>query len=161
MFRMFWVRVSVACLGMLALLAGCGGESDTDSKGLTDSTVRVTSLFNYSFEKWQGSGNVSNLVADAQQALYGTTTAGGTWSNGTVFKMTPPTTSGGPWSHTVLYRFCQQTGCPDGSAPVSGLTWFLQPNGVLALFGTTQGGGTFGQGTIFRLEPPAGGGTSW
>ncbi len=153
------VRHCVAGLGMLALLAGCGGGSSGDS--LPDSTVSATSLFNYSFETSQGSGNVSNLVADAQGALYGTTTAGGTWSNGTVFKMTPPTISGGDWSHTVLYSFCQQNGCPDGSTPVSGLTWFLQPNGVRALFGTTQGGGTPGQGTIFRLEPPAGGGTRW
>lgn len=151
----------VACLGMLAWLAGCGGSGDGDGGGVIDSTASATSLFNFSFDKSQGSGNVSELVADTQGALYGTTTAGGAGSNGTVFKMTPPTTRGGDWSHTVLYSFCQQDGCPDGSAPVSGLTWFRQPNGVLALFGTTAAASIAGQGTIFRLEPPAGGGTPW
>ncbi len=55
---------------------------------------------------------------------------------------------------TVLYRF---QGRPDGVAPSAGLIADKQG----ALYGTTTGGGTVNNGTVFKLTPPAKGQTVW
>ena len=76
-------------------------------------------------------------------ALYGTTLTGGSYSSGTVFKMT---TKG---VETVLYSF---QGYPDGDLPEAGLIADKSGN----LYGTTSGGGagTAGTGgTVFELAP--------
>ena len=55
----------------------------------------------------------------------------------------------------VLYSFCPQSGCADGSQPVAGLIMDAAGN----LYGTTKVGGTggtggaFGQGVVFKLAP--------
>jgi uncharacterized repeat protein (TIGR03803 family) len=76
-------------------------------------------------------------------ALYGTTYQGGTTDNtygyGIVYKVS---TSG---SERVLHKF---TGTPnDGAYPVGGL---LNLNGTL--YGTTAGGGTSSNGTVFKIN---------
>ena len=61
---------------------------------------------------------------------------------GTIFKMTPSGTL------STLYTFCAAGGsCPDGSAPVGGLT--EGPDGNL--YGTTDDGGATGYGSIFQI----------
>jgi uncharacterized repeat protein (TIGR03803 family) len=55
---------------------------------------------------------------------------------------------------TVLYSF---TGGFDGADPHSGLIF----DGGGALYGTTAFGGTLNAGTVFKLAPPAKGGTQW
>ena len=75
-------------------------------------------------------------VFDSNGNLYGTTTAGGTNNDGTVYKLAPNGTE------TVLHAF---TGA-DGQFPANGLITF---NGNI--YGTTQLGGASGQGTIFGL----------
>lgn len=87
-------------------------------------------------------------------ALFGTTSAGGTSNMGTVFALTPPSTLGAPWSESVLYSFLGGT---DGSGPVAGL---LAGAGHI-LYGTTFGGGAFDEGTAFSLQPPSTPGASW
>lgn len=47
---------------------------------------------------------------------------------------------------TKIYRFCQQTGCPDGENP-GGLVQGMDGN----LYGETFGGGANGGGTFFRI----------
>jgi len=94
------------------------------------------------------------LTSGAGGVLYGTTFAGGSSGNGTVFQLTPPATSGGAWTETVIYSF---QGNPDGSGPLGGLVRFA--NG--ALYGTTFGGGAAAAGTVFVLVPPAAGGGAW
>lgn len=104
-----------------------------------------------------GSG-ADSLRLDASGTLYGTTLGGGTQSGtcpegcGTVFRLTPPAAHGG-WTESLLYRF---KGGTDGDSPgalVGGA------NGVL--YGTTSIGGLHGDGTVFRLAPPAAGQTAW
>jgi uncharacterized repeat protein (TIGR03803 family) len=80
------------------------------------------------------------LIADAAGNLYGTTSAGGVHNEGTVFEIT----AGG--QEKVLYAFCEQSGCKDGSFPVAGL---IALNGYL--YGTTATGGAVNAGTVFRL----------
>lgn len=82
------------------------------------------------------------LILDARGALYGTTTAGGAYSFGTVFKLTP---SHGTYLESVLYSFGSRAN--DGESPWAGL--LAGANGVL--YGTTGQGGTTGNGTVFRL----------
>src|ERR1022692_4760455 len=101
----------------------------------------------YSFCSQSGCPDGANPTAGLVQAtngdLYGTTTAGGSGINngGTVFRITPGGTL------TTLYRFCAQSGCPDGDGPVAGLV--QAANG--GLYGTTYFGGTNGQGTGFKI----------
>lgn len=92
----------------------------------------------------------AGLALDAAGNLYGTTSAGGLYGNGTVFKITRPA-KGGKWTETVLYNF--GTG-PDGSVPVASVAFDKSGN----LYGTTSAGGTSGNGTIFELVPS---GSSW
>ena len=47
---------------------------------------------------------------------------------------------------TVLYKFCSQPNCSDGSLPLAGL---IEHDG--ALYGTTKNGGTNNNGVVFKL----------
>jgi uncharacterized repeat protein (TIGR03803 family) len=75
--------------------------------------------------------------------FYGTTYLGGTHGSGTIFSVTP---SG---NEEVLYSFGSIVN--DGSNPRAGLT---DVNGLL--FGTTEHGGRYGQGTVFTVDPQGG-----
>lgn len=95
-------------------------------------------------------------------ALYGTTYQGGIGCTfgggcGTVFSLTPPAgaASGtvGAWAKSILYSFTDYGG--DGAGPMTGVV--IGGGGVL--YGTTQSGGTSGNGTVFSLTPPQGGGS--
>jgi uncharacterized repeat protein (TIGR03803 family) len=83
------------------------------------------------------------LVQGTDGNLYGTTNGGGAHSGGTVFKMTPSGTL------KVLYSFCAQPNCADGSGP-QGLVLGTDGN----FYGATYGaGGAYGRGTIFKISP--------
>lgn len=102
-----------------------------------------------------GAAPESNLIFDAAGSLYGTTAGGGdASSDGTVFRLTPPSAPGGAWSETVLYRF---TGHSDGKVPLAGLVFDQNGN----LYGTTVFGGTTSAGIVFQLTPQATEGGAW
>ena len=88
-----------------------------------------------------------NLVFDAAGNIYGTTSAGGGHSRGTVFKLTR---SGGSWTESVLYSF---TGGDDGATPMGGVASDNAGN----LYGTTNAGGANSHGTVYELSPYGGG----
>lgn len=73
--------------------------------------------------------------------FYGTTESGGANGWGTVFRITPAGIL------TTLYSFCTNTNCPDGAGPYGGLVQASDGN----LYGTTEGGGASGRGTVFRI----------
>jgi len=81
----------------------------------------------------------ASLVLDGSGNLYGTTSSGGASNHGTVFKVDM---SG---NETVLHSFA---GSPDGDGPGTGVTLDAQGN----LYGATGGGGTFGLGTVFKVN---------
>src|SRR5262249_23089908 len=83
----------------------------------------------------------SALIADQIDTLYGTTFAGGSVDEGTIFKLTPPATPGGAWTESVLSSFSQQ-----GSLPLNGLISNAVTN---ALYGTTSSISDFS--TVFSL----------
>ena len=90
--------------------------------------------------------------------LYGTTTeGGGNCSCGVVFNLKPPPNASSyvleGWTETILYSF---NGGSDGANPGYGNLVFDQAGN---LYGTTQAGGAYGQGTVFKLTPSNGGWT--
>jgi uncharacterized repeat protein (TIGR03803 family) len=90
-----------------------------------------------------GAYPIAGLVQTRDGNFYGTTSRGGDYGGGTVFKITPSGTL------TALYTFCSQTGCADGSYPVAGLVQASDGN----LYATTQAGGDYGGGTVFKITP--------
>ena len=97
----------------------------------------------------------SPLIFDAAGNLYGTTLVGGIpgveW--GTAFELSPD--GRGTWTETLLYSFCAENDCTDGSLPVGSLV--LDAAG--SLYGTTLSGGAnqcedYPQcGIVFKLSP--------
>ena len=97
-----------------------------------------------------GYGSSGELIFDASGNIYGTTYSGGFLGNGTVFKLSA--TADGDWSETILYSF---RGSPDGAHPYAGVIFDSAGN----LYGTTEQGGSTGEGTAFQLIPNSDG--SW
>jgi uncharacterized repeat protein (TIGR03803 family) len=91
-----------------------------------------------------GNDPSAGLIFDAAGNLYGTTVSGGTYSEGTVFELTP--TGGGGWTEQVLHSFGNGT---DGFYPEPGLIFDAAGN----LYGTTFRGGIYVWGTVFELTP--------
>jgi uncharacterized repeat protein (TIGR03803 family) len=97
-----------------------------------------------------GSQPYSGLIFDAAGNLYGTTYRGGASAAGTVYQLAPPAQQGGMWTETVLYSFASGS---DGEGPQSDLIFDAAGN----LYGTTDNGGSPGNGIVFQLTPGQGG----
>jgi uncharacterized repeat protein (TIGR03803 family) len=52
-------------------------------------------------------------------------------------------------TESVIYHFCSLANCDDGASPTSDLIMDLQGN----MYGTTQFGGAYSGGTVFKLAP--------
>lgn len=94
----------------------------------------------------------AGVVTDASGSLFGTTAHGGAEGGGLVYELSPPVEGETVWTETMLYSFgygATPAGVP--YAPV----WFGTAGDLL--------GSTFvgGNGTIFKLRPPADGRTNW
>jgi uncharacterized repeat protein (TIGR03803 family) len=90
-----------------------------------------------------GAHPVAGLIADGTGALYGTTSSGGKYGAGTVFKLTP---AGAGYTESVLHAF---KGSPsDGASPFGSL--IADRTGTL--YGTTQVGGANDAGTVFAIS---------
>jgi uncharacterized repeat protein (TIGR03803 family) len=99
----------------------------------------------HSFDGTDGEYAQEGLVQATNGYLYGTTSAGGAYDGGTVFKLNP--LSG---TLTTLYNFCSASGCTDGEYPEAPAL-IQATNGNL--YGTTEAGGVNNAGTIFQITP--------
>jgi uncharacterized repeat protein (TIGR03803 family) len=108
-------------------------------------TPAETVLWN--FNGADGDEPLAGLIADKNGAFYGTTVYGGSFGNGTVFKITPARKG---YSESVLWSFGSGGG---GRQPTAGLISDAQG----ALYGTTTAGGGVGYGTVFKLAPSGSG----
>ena len=113
---------------------GCGTVFKVDKTG------KETVLYSFTPEADGAGTPFAGVIRDAAGNLYGTTADGGPFYSGTVFKLDST------GKETVLYRF------PGGSSV------FLPFGGVIRdeegnLYGTTQGGGYYFDGTVFKLNP--------
>jgi uncharacterized repeat protein (TIGR03803 family) len=126
-----------------------GGASGAGTVFAVSAAGKEVVLYSFAGGK-DGSNPQAGLAMDASGNLYGTTSAGGANSNGTVFKLTHPT-KGSKWIETILYSF--GTGS-DGAVPLAAVKFDKAGN----LYGTASAGGSYGYGTIFQLTLA---GTTW
>ena len=105
----------------------------------------LTTLHNFTGP--DGDGPTASLILARTE----TTTAPPSWAaRKRVARSSKSTPSG---SFSVLYNFCSQPQCDDGSAPYAGLVQGRDGN----FYGTTAKGGTgfSGDGTAFKVTPAA------
>jgi uncharacterized repeat protein (TIGR03803 family) len=91
-----------------------------------------------SFNGSNGSGPYGDLILDTSGTLYGTTSGGGGYGNGTVFGL--------PQGSNTIIALDSFNGT-NGSSPKAGLIMDSSGN----LYGATGGGGAYGDGTVFEV----------
>jgi uncharacterized repeat protein (TIGR03803 family) len=127
-----------------------GGGASAGTVFKLDTTGTETVLHTFAGGPTDGEYPSAPLVADSAGDLYGTTLGGGTYENGSVFRVRR---NGG--TEQTLHSF---TGSPSGARPLASLV--LDPAGNL--YGTTyfggdvSCGGSFGCGTVFELRAGTG-----
>lgn len=99
----------------------------------------LTTVVNLDIKR--GADPTSPVIQGFDGNLYGTAISYGTSAGGTAFRITP---AGG---FAPFYNYCGGGTCP--SSPNGGL--IQAPNG--RFYGTSIGGGTTGQGTVYELTP--------
>jgi uncharacterized repeat protein (TIGR03803 family) len=123
---------------------GLGAQECNQSCGGVFKLTKVggqwkTSLFQ--FNGLNGGNPAAGIfLISSENTAFGTTLFGGT--GGTVFKFHGT-------KETVLYNFCSQPSCADGSQPGTALISDSSGN----LYGTTTEGGAFGKGVVFEITP--------
>ena len=104
----------------------------------------------FDFNGINGNLPSGNVVLDSAGNFYGTAYMGGAFGIGAAFELSP--SGGGEWNFAGLHDFSNHGG--DGTYPHAGMVFDSQGN----LYGTTLGGGTSGDGTIFELTRNSEGG---
>ena len=100
-----------------------------------------TVLYSFACSDSSGCRPIGGLVEGSDGNFYGTTSQGGSGSNdtGSVFKITPSGTL------TTLHNFCYN--CGEGYDSYATLVQATDGN----FYGTTEGGGAHGDGTVFKI----------
>jgi uncharacterized repeat protein (TIGR03803 family) len=98
-----------------------------------------------------GAGLWSPVVMDKHGNLYGSSTGGGAYGEGTVYQLRPSSALPGGWTESILHSFSPQSG--DGWADFGGVTVDASGN----LYGGTIDGGANGRGVVLGLTPGNGG----
>jgi uncharacterized repeat protein (TIGR03803 family) len=127
------------------LLGGAAYELSPGSDGWTETLLHTFGGTN------DGYFSLGGLAWDGTNKLYGTTSKGGAYDEGTVFQLAR---SSGAWKERVLYSFGSAK--RDGGFPGTGS---LILDGAGNLYGTTEDGGTnicfseYDCGTVYELSP--------
>jgi uncharacterized repeat protein (TIGR03803 family) len=144
-----WASVTLDKNGNIYGTTSEGGNTECGGVGCgivfkiaPDGTETILHQFTYSQDNYSEGGSPrSPMVLDAKGNLYGTTMVGGStyggWGCGTVFKIAPDGTE------TILHAFDNSDGCSPWGVILKG--------GIV--YGTTQAGGSYNWGTVFRLNP--------
>ena len=127
---------------LFGTVANAAGANDGAVFEIANGTTTVTQVAGFTGGD-DGGQPKGVLAADSAGDLFGTASDGGADSQGTVFEIVH-TNTGYATSAIPLVTF---TGGDDGGDPLGGL--ILDANGDL--FGTTSGGGEYGDGTVFEI----------
>jgi uncharacterized repeat protein (TIGR03803 family) len=111
----------------------------------TGSAWKFSSLYNFKGTT-DGGGSWGTPVVDSEGNVYDTTIYKGSHDSGTVFQLQP---NGDKWAFVLLLSFNGK----NGASPETGV--ILDGSGNI--YGSTGGGGTDSQGTVFELSPISGG----
>jgi uncharacterized repeat protein (TIGR03803 family) len=124
-----------------------GGGEDNDGTVFSIIPATKTENVEYSFKGPPDDGDspVAVLI-NVNGTLYGMTELGGMYDGGTVYNVDLSTRT-----ETVVHSFCGGDCTSDGNHPDDPL---IDVRGTL--YGTTGGGGTYGEGTVFSLDPSNG-----
>ncbi len=108
---------------------------------LTPATGSWTENVLFNFSTAAGASPLAGMTWNPSNgSLYGTTSAGGSHTHGTVFQLTPPA-SGGLWTETLLEQFIfTNGGLPSGRVLRDATTGYL--------YGTTYNGGASASGSV-------------
>jgi uncharacterized repeat protein (TIGR03803 family) len=133
---------SFTILGGSMTCASLPASEEAQPKAVT-APPSPTQTFNviYNFTGGADGGGPAGLTVGADGNLYGVA-GGGDSGQGTVFKLTP---EGSGWRFTRLYSFSGTDGSGPNSPPV------VASDGTV--YGTTGGGGSYGDGVLFGLAP--------
>lgn len=104
----------------------------------------LTTLVN--FDSKNGQEPYAGLIQGRDGNFYGTTILGGSANKGTVFQLVHGL--GSQFVLNTLVNFDSTNGAKPQAGLIQGRDGYL--------YGTTTAGGSSNQGTVFRLEPPAG-----
>jgi len=113
-----------------------GGATGTGTAFKVDAAGALTTIHAFGADGAFPSGGV---IQAADGTFYGTTMFGGAFGRGTVFRIDAA------GMVTPLHSF---SGGPDGATPYAGV---IQASDGF-LYGTTFDGGTFGRGTVYKLD---------
>lgn len=123
-----------------------GGAYDEGTVYEITPTGELTTLYSFCSQTNCADGAepyAGGLIQATDGNFYGTTYYGGSYNFGAVFRITPN------GMLTTLYSFCSQSGCTEGAYPKGSLVQATGGN----FYGTTQAGGTHGDGVIFEISP--------
>ena len=124
---------------MLFGTTGGGGAFGFGTVFKMDTTGNETVLYSFTGGT-DGKSPLTGLVHDAAGNFYGATEQGGAFRYGVVFKVDHA------GNETVLHSF---TYGADGAFPVAGVVLDAAGN----VYGTTNSGGTHGEGVVFKIVP--------
>jgi uncharacterized repeat protein (TIGR03803 family) len=121
-------------------VSGGGEDSSGSIFRLSANGSDYAQLYLFSAEEGDAGDPRAAFVQGADGALYASSSAGGAYGDGTLFRINTDGTD-----ETILFHFSRGGG--DGKAPTDLL---LGSDG--RLYGTTSGGGAVGAGTVFSLS---------
>ena len=135
------------CVGVIrvgGILYGTTNEGGAYNNGAVyrvDTAGNEKLIDSFALDASQGLEPCAMLDHDAAGNLFGTTSQGGTYQWGTIFKIAPNGKA------TILYNFTG--GAADGGLPYAALTHDAAGN----FYSIAQVGGAYGYGTVFKLDP--------
>jgi uncharacterized repeat protein (TIGR03803 family) len=115
-----------------------GGAKGVGTVFKLDTTGAETALHSFPAFLGDGESPEGTLIQDTEGNLYGTTSSGGGYSNGTVFRLDTKR------KETLLYTFVRRLG---GTTPYVGLVRDVKGD----LYGVAAFGGVVNDGTVFKL----------
>ncbi len=119
------------------------GSFEFPKGGVFDMNPKTKQKKVFLFDGADGEQPIGGVTLDLKHSVLYGTTSGVSGGVGGIYKIDAT------GKETLLYQFCSQQNCADGFIPWA--TMIQDKNGNL--YGTTQGGGEFGNGVVFEYTP--------